>query len=151
MNMTRRTAVTGLALMVSTKFAAAKNLPELNLSSSGLALRGYDPVAYFTQGQPVMGDASLALSYKGGTYHFASAEHQQMFVENPERFLPQYGGYCAYGTAVGAKVDGDPNLWTIVDDKLYLNITRSIDRVWHRNKPRYISDANKNWPGLQYN
>ena len=151
MTLLRRLTATAFLMVASSVSAFAGNLPELNLSNSGLALRGYDPVAYFTEGEPREGNAELAVSYKGGTYHFASQEHQDLFVANPDKYLPAYGGYCAYGTAVGVKVDGDPSLWTIVDGRLYLNINRGVDRTWRRDKANFISQADANWPGLKFN
>lgn len=129
--------------------AMAADVPELNLSRSGLALRGVDPVSYFTAGKPIKGSKDLSLDHKGGTYRFSSAENLALFQGNPDAYLPAYGGYCSYGTAVNAKVDGDPNVWHIVDNQLYLNINRSVDRVWQRNIPKYIRDAEKNWPKLR--
>lgn len=131
--------------------AQAQAVHELNLSRSGLALRGVDPVSYFTAGKPLKGDKGITLSHKGGTYRFTSEANKALFVKDPDKYLPAFGGYCAYGTAVNAKVDGDPYIWHIVDDQLYLNITRSVDRVWQRNIPKYIKDANKNWPRIKFN
>ena len=127
----------------------AKNIPELNLARSGLALRGVDPTSYFTEGKPVKGSRNITTTHNGGTYRFVSEASQALFESDPEAYLPAYGGYCSYGTAVKTKVDGDPYIWHIVDGKLYLNITRSVDRVWQRDIPGYISDANKNWTWLE--
>lgn len=127
----------------------AQNLPELNLSKSGLALRGVDPVSYFTAGKPVKGSAEISTQHEGGTYHFASEQSKATFLSDPAKYLPAFGGYCAYGTAVGAKVDGNPNHWNIVEGQLYLNITHSVDRTWKRNTPKYIAQAEQNWPDLK--
>lgn len=124
-------------------------VPQLNLSSDGLALRGHDPVAYFKAGTPKKGDPSLMAKHAGGLYHFSSQKNKILFESDPGKYLPAYGGYCAYGTAVNAKVDGDPNVWNIVDGKLYLNINRSVDRTWKRKKQTYIRQADKIWPKLR--
>lgn len=150
MPLTRRQMLASCAAACVPLGAFAKNVPELNLSPSGLALRGIDPTSYFTSGKPLEGNTTITAEHNGGTYRFTSAESRAAFLQSPERFLPEYGGYCAYGTAVGAKVDGDPYRWNIVDDKLYLNINRSVDLLWKTNKPGYIRDANKNWPGLKH-
>ena len=130
--------------------AFSMNIPELNLSRTGLALRGVDPVSYFTVGKPVKGQKSITAELRGGTYWFSSEENKALFLKNPDAYLPAYGGYCAYGTAVKTKVDGDPYIWHIIDDQLYLNITKPVDRVWRKNIPGYIRDANKNWTWLEH-
>ncbi len=149
MRLTRRDIVIGTTLACLPLGAFAMDVPELNLSSSGLALRGIDPTSYFNSGKPLEGDPSITVEHKGGTYRFASEKARAAFLQSPDFYLPQYGGYCAYGTAVGSKVDGDPYRWNIVDDKLYLNINRPVDLLWKTNKSGYIADANKNWPGLK--
>ena len=130
--------------------AFSMNIPELNLSRTGLALRGVDPVSYFTVGKPVKGQKSITTELRGGTYWFSSEENKALFLKNPDAYLPAYGGYCAYGTAVKTKVDGDPYIWHIIDDQLYLNITKPVDRVWRKDIPGYIRDANKNWTWLEH-
>lgn len=143
----------GLAVLIGLvfiTFALAKSpIPSLNLSNAGLALRGYDPVAYFNVGKPVRGKRTIATKNGGARYQFSSEENKQEFLLNPGKYLPEYGGYCAYGTAVNNKVDGDPKVWRIVDGKLYLNINRSVERTWKRDTKGYIRKANKNWPRLR--
>ncbi|MEP6064368.1 MAG: YHS domain-containing (seleno)protein [Paracoccaceae bacterium] len=149
MKFTRRHLIAStLALTVSTPAFAVEET-DLNLSWTGLALRGVDPVSYFVNGGPKKGSRDFSVEYKGGTYRFLSAKNQKLFEKNPEAYLPAYGGFCAYGTAVNAKVDGDPYIWHIVDNQLYLNINRSIDKEWQTNVPGYIADANKNWKHLK--
>ena len=149
MQFTRRHLIAStLALAVATPAFAAEET-DLNLSWTGLALRGVDPVSYFKNGGPKEGSRDISVDYKGGTYRFLSAENKELFEKNPEAYLPAYGGFCAYGTAVNAKVDGDPYIWHIVDNRLYLNINHSIDKEWQTNVPGYIADANKNWKHLK--
>jgi len=125
--------------------------PDTNISSGltikgpGLAVHGYDVVAYFTKGEPTVGRAKYSAVYNDATYRFASEEHLDAFEENPERYVPQYGGYCAYGVAVGAKFDGDPHLWRIVDGKLYLNLNEDIQETWEKDIPCNIDKADRNW------
>ena len=130
--------------------AFAQNIPELNLSRSGLALRGVDVVSYFVAGEPQKGSKDITVDHKGGTYRFTSQANKELFLSNPDKYLPAYGGYCSYGTAVNAKVDGDPYIWHIIDDRLYLNITRSVDRVWRRDISGYIKQADVNWPKIKH-
>jgi YHS domain-containing protein len=124
---------------------------ETNVSSGltakgpGLAVHGYDVVAYFTEARPTRGRAKYSTVYKDATYRFASEEHLDAFEDDPERYLPQYGGYCAYGVAVGAKFDGDPQLWRIVDGKLYLNLNEDIQATWHEDISGYIKKGDRNW------
>lgn len=149
MPLTCRLFMTIFIAAATTFPAFASGVPELNLSRSGLALRGVDPVSYFVARKPLQGRKDIVLEHKGGTYWFGSQETLSLFQSNPEKYLPAFGGYCAYGTAVNTKVDGDPNVWHIVAGQLYLNINRSVDRVWQRNIPKYLRDANKNWANIK--
>ena len=112
----------------------------------GKAIRGTDPVAYFTQGKPVAGKPDFTHEWKGATWYFASAANRDRFKQNPERWAPQYGGYCAYGVAQGYAVKIEVDQWSVVDGKLYLNYSRSVQRTWKQDIPGYIREANKNWP-----
>lgn len=118
---------------------------EINATSTGLAMRGYDPVAYFTDGAPTRGDTSITAVHADATYRFASKEHKALFEANPETYLPAYGGYCAFGTAMGVKVDGDPSYWRIVDDKLYLNLSAGVQERWQGDIPGFIDQADDKW------
>ena len=132
--------------------AAAQSAPQavqFNVDKKGLLLRGYDPVAYFTTGAPVKGDPQWTASHQGATLYFASAANRDAFVQAPEKYLPAYGGFCAYGVASGYKVDGDPAVWKIVDGKLYLNIDKSIGRTFSADPTRYIRQAERKWPGMR--
>ena len=121
----------------------------LTLAGPGLALRSYDPVAYFTEGKPVIGTATYTATHNGATYRFASQENLEVFKSNPDKYVPQYGGFCAFGVAVGAKFDGDPELWKIEDGKLYLNLNPDIQEQWAKDIPGQIAKADKNWPGIK--
>lgn len=111
----------------------------------GLAVHGYDAVAYFSEGRALKGSAQHATVYNDATYQFASKEHLQAFKKHPEKYAPQYGGYCAYGVAVGAKFDGDPDYWKIVDGKLYLNLNNEIQQTWLKDIGGNIEKADGNW------
>jgi YHS domain-containing protein len=114
----------------------------------GIAVGGYDPVAYFTDHKPVPGKADITFSWKGATWRFASAQNRDAFKAAPEKYAPQYGGYCAYAVSQGATAKGDPKSWTVVGGKLYLNLSPSVQKLWSKNIPGYIKDADKNWPGV---
>lgn len=115
----------------------------------GLAVHGYDVVAYHTDGKPVRGDAQFATVHKEATYRFTSKANLDAFKADPAKYEPAYGGYCAYGVSVGAKFDGDPSFWKIVDGKLYLNLDNNIQRTWLKDVPGAIKKAEANWPGLK--
>ncbi|MEM7224399.1 MAG: YHS domain-containing (seleno)protein [Pseudomonadota bacterium] len=151
-----RTLLVGLA-MAGALFGAAVPAsagPDVNVSSGltakgpGLAVHGYDVVAYFTDGQPTVGRAKFSTVHNDATYRFASRANLEAFEDNPEAYLPQYGGFCAYGVAVGAKFDGDPQLWEIVDGKLYLNLNEEIQAIWEKDVPGYVEDANDHWKNI---
>lgn len=132
--------------LVSNAFAAGN---DVNATVTGLALRGVDPVSYFTAGTPQDGDFSITAVHDDVTYRFVSEENKALFQENPEKYLPQYGGFCAFGTAMGVKVDGDPQLWKIVDGKLYLNLAPSIQERWNKDIPGFIATANTKWDEIK--
>jgi YHS domain-containing protein len=128
------------------------------LDTTGFAVSGYDVVAYFSLpqsevGQPqaaaVPGKASYTADYNGATFAFASAENRDTFLADPAKFAPQYDGHCAYGVSKGGKVPGNPNLWRIVDGKLYLNITKNVVGFWEEDIPGNITLAQTNWPGIE--
>ena len=112
---------------------------------TGVAINGYDPVAYFTQGEPRQGDPAFAYEWNGATWHFASAEHRDAFAADPERYAPKYGGFCAYAVAKGNRVPADPKVWSIVDDRLYLNLSPNVQKVWEEDRRDYILAADRNW------
>jgi YHS domain-containing protein len=143
-----RFAAVALGLAAISAPAAAKLAPFYTGTFSNVAVSGYDPVAYFTAGKPVKGDARYTLSYRGADFHFASAENLARFKANPAAFAPQYGGYCAWAVSQGYTASGDPTVWKIVDGKLYLNYNREIGERWSKNISGFISSGNANWPKL---
>lgn len=124
--------------------ASASPVAAVN-SADGVGLKGYDPVAYFTGGQPTKGADQYSLQWKGVTYRFASAENLQRFKADPEKYFPQYGGYCAYAMSIDRIADIDPTKWAIVDGKLYLNNNFFSQTLWSLNKSRRITSADRNW------
>jgi YHS domain-containing protein len=115
-------------------------------TEQGLAIKGYDPVSYFTSGKPTPGLAQFTTSYKGATYRFASAENRDRFIAAPEKFVPQYGGYCAYAVSLNKTADIDPEEWAIVNYKLYLNNGFLAQKLWSLDKPGNIVRGDQNWP-----
>ena len=112
---------------------------------SRLALKGYDPVAYFTNGQPTTGTNQYSFQWRGITYRFASAENLQRFKAKPQKYLPQYGGYCAYAMSINRIADISPTEWTIFGGKLYLNNNFISQTLWSLDKSGRISSADRNW------
>ena len=112
----------------------------------GLALRGYDPVAYFEAGMPVKGSSRHVFTYKDSKFQFVTAANQKKFAADPEKYAPQFGGYCALGTANGYKVKTEPDAFKVVDGKLYLNYNRQVLDLWVKDEPGYIARAKQNWP-----
>ena len=138
-------AVSLLWLFVTGWALAGSPIAPVN-SEHGLAIKGYDPVSYFTTGKPTQGLARFSTSYKGITYLFASAENRNRFVEMPEKFLPQYGGYCAFAIALNQIADIEPDQWAIVNNKLYLNNGFLAQTLWSLDKAGNIARGDQNWP-----
>jgi len=140
-------AAIALVLMSITTVSAAGPINTLEKSGlfgfkdSGIAIRGYDTVAYWTLGKPVEGSDDYTTEWQGATWKFASEEHLDLFTGNPEKYAPQYGGYCAYGVAQDALVKIEPDQWSIVDDKLYLNYDAKVQRTWKMDIKGYIETA----------
>ncbi|WP_026308561.1 YHS domain-containing (seleno)protein [Spirosoma spitsbergense] len=118
-------------------------------SSDNQAIRGYDPVAYFTENKPVKGNPNYSYTHKETNWLFASAANRDAFKADPDRYMPQYGGYCAYGLSQGHKAPTDPEAWTIVDDKLYLNYNPKVKTKWVQRQADNIQQADQNWPKLK--
>jgi YHS domain-containing protein len=144
----RLLALAALPLLAPVSPGSAWAAGELNLDDAGLALEGYDPVAYVTRGEPTPGEAGITTQFRGATYLFASQSHLAMFQADPDRYLPRYGGYCAYAAALGTKAHGDPEVWKIVDGRLYLNYSRWIGWRWEADQAAYIAKADKVWPRI---
>jgi YHS domain-containing protein len=115
-------------------------------TAAGLGLKGYDPVAYFTEGRPTPGIDQYTYSWKGVTYRFASADNLARFQTDPEKYLPQYGGYCAYAMSLDRIADIDPSRWAIINGKLYLNNGYLAQSLWSLNKGGNIASGDRNWP-----
>ena len=115
-------------------------------NNSRIVLGGYDPVSYFTDGKPEKGLAELSASYDNGTYWFKNSDHRAMFVANPDRYAPQFGGLCAIDLSHGIKTEPDPEAWTIADGKLYVFSDKRGPSVFSQQGPSIVEAAAKNWP-----
>ena len=117
-------------------------------ATGGIAINGYDPVAYFTESAPVKGDMAHSSDWEGAKVLFASADNKAMFDADPEKFAPKYGGYCAYAVSKGATAPTDPNAWTVHEDRLYLNFSVDVRSIWKQDIPGNVAKADANWPGV---
>lgn len=145
LKVTAGVAFAGASMSALPAFAAKMNL------SDGVAIQGYDPVAYVTQSAAVEGDAGITAEYDGATYQFASAANRDAFVANPAKFAPQYGGFCAYAVSQGYTAPIDPQAFSVVDDKLYLNFSKGVRSRWSKDIPGNITKGDSNWPKLSAN
>ena len=114
-----------------------------------VGVNGYDLVSYYTAKRPLRGNGNYVAEYNNATYLFSSEENKQAFEKNPNKYLPAYNGWCAFGVSVGKKFSADPEVWEIVDGKLYMNLDPSIKVIWREDLPGNINKANKNWPKIK--
>lgn len=140
-------AVTAPLVAVLAPVAAFATTPSI-YAEDGVAVDGTDVVAYFTQSRPVPGDPAFSYDWNGATWRFSTVANRDAFIADPMRYAPQYGGYCAYAVSEGYTASTTPEAWKIVDDKLYLNYSRRIQRRWERDIPSRISTADTNWPNV---
>jgi YHS domain-containing protein len=133
------------AMLLLGGLAHADN-PVVSIDEAGRAIRGYDTVAYFTDGQPQPGLAAFSHDWNGAVWLFSSAAHRDAFKADPERYAPQFGGYCAYAISKGHTAEARPEIWSIVDDKLYLNLGPGAQKKWQAELQTNIVRAQSNWP-----
>ncbi len=144
-------ALTLLAVQVAPAMAAESISVSNGLTAAGgpLAIHGFDAVSYFEGGSAMRGKAEFSAKHDGAVYRFASRENMRRFVRSPEKFAPQFGGFCAYGASVGKKFDGDPEVYRIVDNKLYFNLNPEIKATWEKDLADNIRKAGSNWPQIR--
>ncbi len=135
---------TGPALLARPAYAMKSKI----FTKNGLAIRGIDPVAYFTAGAPTMGVGDHSSEWNGATWQFASAENKALFDGDPEAYAPKYGGYCAYAVSKGSTASTDPEAWTIHENRLYLNFSTTVRGIWSEDIPGNVAKADANWPGV---
>lgn len=117
-------------------------------ATGNIAINGYDPVAYFTQGEPVEGTQEFSSEWEGATVLFASAAHKEMFDSDPVKYAPKYGGYCAYAVSKGYTASTDPAAWSVHEGRLYLNYSKSVRALWTARRSSHIKSADANWPSV---
>ncbi|MEM7281052.1 MAG: YHS domain-containing (seleno)protein [Pseudomonadota bacterium] len=122
--------------------------PEVFSTRAG-AINGFDPVAYFEQAKAIKGKKQHSYAWQGARWFFSSESNLELFKADPDAYLPQYGGYCAYAMSKGSYAPGDPEAWTIYDGKLYLNYSKSVRNTWKKNIPGNVKRADSNWGRLQ--
>lgn len=144
--MKKMIGIVSIALLLSANAFAQKSE---TFVPSGKAIRGYDPVAYFTESKPVQGSEKLVYNWNNVDWYFSSQQNLELFKANPEKYAPQYGGYCAYGLSNGYKAPTDADAWTIDNGKLYLNYNKEVRDMWNKERKERIEKADKNWPEVK--
>lgn len=153
-----RFTLTLVAAATALTFAGNAFAGEQYIDGTGFAASGHDVVSYFdlpqssvgqSQAAAIPGNAAITAKYNGATFAFSSVENKAKFAASPAKYAPQYDGHCAYGVSKGGKVPGNPNLWRIVDDKLYLNITKNVVGFWEEDIPGNINLAEGNWADIE--
>lgn len=123
----------------------------VNTTFTGVAIKGYDPVAYFTEGKPAKGSSDFSYEWNGAEWRFASAANRDLFKADPVKYAPQYGGYCAWAVSRGYTAGIDPEAWKIVNNRLYLNYSVKVQAQWSEDIPGNIAKAEENWPKILKN
>jgi YHS domain-containing protein len=142
-------ATTMLIALAAVSLVAQSNPPEgFNTDDSGLAIQGYDPVAYFTRNAAVQGDPAIQAEYEGVLFSFATEEHREQFLEDPQAYLPQYGGWCAWAAARGSLAEIDPTQFVIHNGRLFLNYSGFVNLRFRARLEHNIEQADVNWPTL---
>ena len=148
LDMSKRFAITLMLVSILASAIANAAKPVYSGGRDRAAIRGYDPVAYFTQGQPVMGSKEFILTHKGAKWMFSSQANLETFKGDPDKYMPQYGGYCAYAVSNGSTASSKPEFFTVHEGKLYLNYSKSVYKKWLKDKSGYIDSADKEWPEI---
>lgn len=129
--------------------ASVQNYAQTQYLKNGVAVQGYDPVAYFESNKAVQGKSDINAKYDKALYFFSSEKNKALFLKTPEKYAPQFGGYCAYGVSENHLSPTDPQAFTIVDDKLYLNYNLDVKKMWSKDREARITKANENWKNLK--
>ncbi len=143
--------LSGILLSVALVMPANAGDPQwmVNAGQDGVAIKGYDTVAYFTENRSMPGTPEFSYTWQDVDWYFANSKHRNLFAANPERYAPQFGGFCANGMSKGKVVVADPEAWTIVDEKLYIKFSEVARDKWRQDKARKIEKANEVWADLQ--
>ncbi|HZY81590.1 MAG TPA: YHS domain-containing (seleno)protein [Cyclobacteriaceae bacterium] len=137
---------TGLLFVVIAAYAQAQSR---YFNTDGVAIRGYDPVAYFTENKPVEGSKNFSYKWDATEWHFKDQKNLEAFKANPQKYAPQFGGWCAYGVSEDHKSPTEADAFTVVNDKLYLNYNTKVKELWSKDRDERIRKAETNWVGLQ--
>lgn len=137
--------------LTSISYAERWNIDDGGILSkgTGAVISGYDTVSYFTESNAVKGKPTISVTHDGGVFLFSTEQNRKLFLEQPHKYLPEYGGFCAYAAASNSLVDIDPTAFTIIDGRLYLNYSKTIKGKFDKESSRYISEADKFWPSLK--
>lgn len=146
----RRVVLAMVVSVLAWTAGAAQGPPAtpVNVDAEGVTLRGHDAVAYFTEGKAVPGQRQFEFTWSGATWRFASAANRDAFAKAPERYAPQFGGYCSWAVSRNYTATIDPQAFTIVDDKLYLNYSPDVQTRWRQDREGNIAKGRQNWPAL---
>jgi YHS domain-containing protein len=136
---------TSLLTVTAKTFAQTSNKEKHINTSNGIAIQGYDPIAYFENNKAIKGNKEILATYQEVVYYFSSAENKETFLKNPSQYIPQFGGFCAYGMSEGYEAPIQPEAFTIVDNKLYINYNLKVKETWLKDKEIRIQKANENW------
>jgi YHS domain-containing protein len=139
-------AALALLLLTTSAYAVEDEIYTTFFSNAGAG--GYDVVSYFTEGKPVQGNDNISTEYKNADWYFSSNDHLEKFKANPDLYVPQYGGYCAWAVAKGDTASGDPLQWTVLNNKLYLNYNADIQAKWTADRDNLIVLGDQNWPDV---
>ena len=150
----KQLALIGILTVVAISAAACGSstetaFDEVNKTVDGLALRGYDPVAYFDADKAMEGNPQFTYDWNGAKWLFSNMENLEKFRRNPEAFAPQFGGYCAFAVSKGYTANGDPNAWKVVNGKLYLNYSPDVKKMWEAEQEQRIRQGEANWEGFK--
>ncbi|MBB6112154.1 hypothetical protein SAMN05421821_11626 [Mucilaginibacter lappiensis] len=140
-----------IAFIAFLGIAQAKAQKSEIFAPGGKAIKGYDPVAFFTESKPMKGSDSLSYQWKEATWLFASRKNLEAFKSDPDKYAPQYGGYCAYGLSQGHKAPTQTDTWTVVNDKLYFNYNSKVKEMWSKDQQNLIKTADEKWPAIKDN
>lgn len=129
---------------------AVKDLFHMNLDEQGTALRGYDPVSYFTGDAPTKGQNEYSLTWNNATWHFATAENRDLFSQDPDKYAPANGGYCTFGIVLRKKFDGDPQVWSVIKSRLYVFLNEEVQQKFLQDSTGNLQKVSANWPIIQF-
>lgn len=129
---------------------AAKNRVHVNLDEEGIALRGYDPVSYFTEAEPIKGQKTYSVVWNNATWYFTSAENRDLFSQTPKKYAPANGGYCTFGIVLGKKFDGDPRVWSVIKSRLYVFLNEEVQSKFLQDSTGNLQKVTANWPAIQF-